>query len=119
MELHGSIAINWKKDTLHLKLDGPFNAEGANYFSYEIKKYIRNRPVERWKRLVELSADSIGCPEVMSVAKHMNSWYIENGCIGSAIITDCPIQKDTYKNHGSRHKIFKDRELAIEWLKEL
>jgi len=112
MNTHGYIGIKWEGDMLILNLTGPFNVEGAEYYANEIRESVRNWTVSTWKRLALLCPDSFGSPDVTAVMQQINYWYIENGCIASAIVSNCLIHSQLYE-FNTHCTLFNQRNAAM------
>lgn len=117
MDAHGEIALFWQNDLLTVNAKGPFNELGMQKTVATIQESILNKNLTSWRKIEIWDNETLGSPEVISLAEDASQWYKENGCIASAVVVSNCIQHQIIKkisNHTSM--AFQNEKNAINWL---
>lgn len=118
MNRHGNISSSWEGEILILDVTEAFNEDGVEYWFTELKKTIKARGLNSWKRLAIWDDEVLGSLESIDKVKSMYGWYEENGCTHTAVVVSNGIQAQIIKDKlKSGAKVFRDKEEALEWLK--
>ena len=93
MEPHGHVELTWQKNILTVQVYGPFNLEGIQIASNQIKESVKDKNFTQWHRIDFLDANTLGCPDVMKVIGRSYKWsnYLAS-CKHVAVCCSTPMQ---------------------------
>lgn len=118
MNRHGRTEVAWEDNIFIVHVEEAFNEEGLTFMFSRLKELIKSKGFTSWRRLEIWDEEVLGSPETIKIGKAIYSWYEEHGCTNTAVVVSNSIQEQIIKDmFKSSAKIFRDKEKALEWLK--
>ena len=71
---HGQVETSWQNNILIVNAFGPFNIEGIQIASNQIKQAVAEKQFPVWHRVDYLDEATLGSPEVMKIIGRSYKW---------------------------------------------
>ena len=123
MRPHGDFTVVLSNNVIETKLAGSFNEQGTVQYINAVKEKVSELKGEPFAMLIDDLALEGGTPEAYAVLNDYVQWLNQQKIIARAFLIESEIQKEIFLKRMPAYKkqnvcFFKDREAAIEWLRQ-